>query len=158
MKNLISSALATLAVAAAATAETATPSLKAAAAIATPSGTYFPSESLQLTDDVLDEVEAAIQNKSVSDLFKFGDAQVDSAVSKRSSRSCKTLPGDWLWPSNWVWEIFDSLLGRRLIKASPLASVCYPDWPGYDAERCDEITAQWATSDLQYVPCSNKVK
>lgn len=146
MKNLLPCALATLAVAAAA-AEFPSPSLKPAAT-AVPSDTLFPRESLQLTDDVLDEVEAAIQNKSVSDLFKFGD----SAVSKRSGRSCKTLPGDSLWPSSLLWEIFDLLLGRRLIKASPLAAVCYPDWPEYDADRCDEITAQWSTSDLQYVP------
>jgi hypothetical protein len=59
------------------------------------------------------------------------------------------MPGDEEWPSALTWEIFDLLLGGSLIKATPLAAYCYPDWPEYDADKCSEITANWIISDIQ---------
>jgi hypothetical protein len=101
-----------------------------------------------LTDDVLADVAATIQNDTISSLFAFANS-ANSTVSKRSGHSCKTMPGDFLWPVSLVWDIFDLLLGGRLIKATPLAASCYKAWPEYDADTCATITAAWTSSDLQ---------
>jgi hypothetical protein len=106
----------------------------------------FPLEAVQLTDAVLDNVASNVKNESISSLFSFGSS---SDVSKRAARECKLLPGDELWPAALIWDIFDLLLGNRLIKATPLAASCYPAWPEYDAEKCATITSEWLTSNLQ---------
>ncbi|KAL4814967.1 hypothetical protein BDW67DRAFT_186262 [Aspergillus spinulosporus] len=112
MKNVVS-ALAILAMSAAANAS---------------SSTLFPSERVQLTDAVLDKL-ASTYNTSVSDLFSFSNASASSSLSRQSRHSCKLMPGDEEWPSALTWEIFDLLLGGGLIRATPLAAYCYPDWP-----------------------------
>lgn len=109
----------------------------------------FPLEAVQLTDEVLANVASAIQNETISSLFVFGSNSTSSAASKRSARQCKLLPGDRLWPVGLLWDIFDLLLGGRLIKATPLAASCYPEWPEYDAGTCATITSEWLTSNLQ---------
>lgn len=115
-----------------------------------PSGPpLFPIEAVQLTDGVLADVAAAIQNETVSSLFAFGTSASNGTVSKRGARSCKLLPGDLHWPIDLVWHIFDLLLGGRLIKTVPLAAACYPEWPEYDAANCAAITSKWLTSNLQ---------
>lgn len=109
----------------------------------------FNGESLQLTEEVLADVAAIIQNETISDMFAFG-TEADSSLTRRTVRRCKAMPGDLLYPINLVWDIFGLLLGRgRLIKGAPLAAVCYPQWPQYNKAKCDSITAQWLTSNLQ---------
>ncbi|KAL3478334.1 hypothetical protein BJX99DRAFT_224640 [Aspergillus californicus] len=149
MRTAVSSTLATLAVAAVATAQdaSAAASLTPAATTVSPSATLFPLEAVQLTDDVLVDVAATIKNTSVSDLFAFANASA-STLSKRDLPECKTKLGDSTWPSTLIWGVFDLLLGGRLIKAEPLAAYCYPDWPEYDADKCSTITTQWTSSDL----------
>jgi hypothetical protein len=109
----------------------------------------FPGESVQLTAAVLAELAATIQNETISNLFTFGASSSNSTVSKRSTHTCKLLPGDLLWPIDLVWDIFDILLGGSLIKAAPLAAFCYPEWPEYNAAKCATITSEWLTSNLQ---------
>jgi hypothetical protein len=106
----------------------------------------FPAESIQLTDAILADVTSILDNVNISSLFAF---ESNSSLTKRSHPSCKLMPGDALWPSDRIWDIFDILLGRRLIKAAPLAAVCYPSWPEYDADSCSTITANWLLSNLQ---------
>jgi hypothetical protein len=103
-----------------------------------------------LTDAVLEDVAASIQNESILSLFTF--ASSNTTVSKRTGHSCKLMPGDFLWPVTLIWDIFDLLLGGALIKTTPLAASCYPSWPEYNADTCDTITADWLLSNLQYVP------
>jgi hypothetical protein len=151
MRNFISSTLATLAVVSAVHGQDATvstESLTVAATTVSPVATLFPGETVQLTDKVLDDVSATIQNETISDLFLFGNDST-ATLEKRSLRSCKTMPGDFLWPINLVWEIFDILLGRRLIKATPLAAYCYPDRPEYNAAMCTSVSGGWLASDVQ---------
>ncbi|KAL4976919.1 FAD binding domain protein [Aspergillus desertorum] len=131
MKNVVSG-LAILAVTAAANAS---------------SSTLFPSETVQLTDATLAKV-ASTYNTTISDLFRFRNASASSSLARQSRRSCKVMPGDDEWPGTLTWEIFDLLLGGSLIKATPLAAYCYPDWPEYDADMCSEITASWITSNI----------
>lgn len=114
--------------------------------LSTATPALFSNEVVQLTDGVLENVAAAINNESISSLFAFDS---DSTASKRSARACKLLPGDRLWPITLIWDIFDILLGGALIKSSPLAAVCYPEWPEYDAAKCASITADWYFSELQ---------
>ncbi|KAF7162415.1 hypothetical protein CNMCM6106_009389 [Aspergillus hiratsukae] len=148
MKKSVQSVLALLAVASAVAAQeaSATPSLAPAATSVSPSATLFPAEIVQLTDSVLADVADAIQNDTVSSIFNF--ASTDYSVSKRSLHRCKVMPGDRAWPCDLIWEIFNLLLGDRLVKTTPLAAYCYPDWPEYDAAKCASITAQWLSSDL----------
>ncbi|KAF7133749.1 hypothetical protein CNMCM5793_005103 [Aspergillus hiratsukae] len=148
MKKSVQSVLALLAVASAVAAQeaSATPSLAPAATSVSPSATLFPAEIVQLTDSVLADVADAIQNDTVSSIFNF--ASTDSSVSKRSLHRCKVMPGDRAWPCDLIWEIFNLLLGDRLVKTTPLAAYCYPGWPEYDATKCASITAQWLSSDL----------
>jgi hypothetical protein len=108
----------------------------------------FSNEAIQLTNAVLDEVAETIQNDTISSLFSFGTS-TNPTVSKTTKRSCKPIPGDALWPADSIWKIFDILLGGSLIRASPLAASCYPDWPEYDIDTCNTITAEWRSSDLQ---------
>ncbi|KAL4746443.1 hypothetical protein BDW72DRAFT_210436 [Aspergillus terricola var. indicus] len=109
--------------------------------------TLFPSETVQLTDAVLDKV-VSTYNASISDLFRSRNASASSSLARQSRHSCKLMPGDEEWPSALTWEIFDLLLGGSLIKATPLAAYCYPDWPEYDADKCSEITTNWIESDI----------
>ncbi|KAJ5176563.1 FAD linked oxidase N-terminal [Penicillium canariense] len=105
----------------------------------------FSYETKQLTDSVLADVSASLQNSTIASMFDFAN----NSTAKRSVRhSCKPMPGDLLWPVDLIWNIFDRLLGGSLIKTIPLASVCYPDWPEYDATMCATITADWLSSDL----------
>lgn len=108
--------------------------------------TLFVGEAVQLTDAVLDNVTATINNDSISSLFTFSS---NDTLARRTTHSCKLMPGDRLWPIKLVWDIFDLLLGGALIKASPLAAVCYPSWPQYNAAKCAAVTADWLISDLQ---------
>ncbi|OJJ43548.1 hypothetical protein ASPZODRAFT_145903 [Penicilliopsis zonata CBS 506.65] len=125
-----------------------------AATAASGAPSLFPYERVQLTEGVLAELCAALKNDSLADLFAFGSSSnstsADSTVEKRSNvkHSCKVMPGDAGWPSERVWDLFDILVGGNLIKAVPLASYCYPEWPNYNADKCATITADWLTSNL----------
>ncbi|OQE29394.1 hypothetical protein PENSTE_c002G02164 [Penicillium steckii] len=101
----------------------------------------FESETLQLTDSSLSHL-----SKNESALFDFG--KNDSTLHTRSFGACKVFPGDWLWPSNWVWWLFDELLGNALIKTVPLAASCYSSWPEYDAEKCSTLNSEWNDSNI----------
>lgn len=122
------------------------PAATIVAATVTGAPLLFAGETVQLTDSVLASVTSSIQNESISSLFAFAS---NFTSSKRSLDGCKFMPGDSLWPVDLVWNIFDDLLGGALIKASPLAAVCYPDWPEYDTAKCATITADWLTSNMQ---------
>ncbi|RAL58974.1 hypothetical protein DID88_009265 [Monilinia fructigena] len=113
--------------------------------VSTTKPALFSSEAIQLTQGVLNNVSSTINNESISSLFAF---ESNATVSKRSTRSCKLLPGDASWPIPLIWDIFDILLGGSLIKTTPLAAVCYPEWPEYDATKCASITADWYFSQL----------
>ncbi|OQE42124.1 hypothetical protein PENCOP_c004G05671 [Penicillium coprophilum] len=106
----------------------------------------FDNEKVQLTEGVLSDVSATLQNNTIANMFAFANS---STISKRSVRhSCKSMPGDFWWPVDLIWDVFDILLGGSLIKTVPLASYCYPDWPQYNAAKCASITADWLNSDL----------
>ncbi|KAK2057889.1 FAD binding domain-containing protein [Colletotrichum caudatum] len=99
----------------------------------------FTEEKLQLTDAVLANL-TALELSNIS-LFSFEDS---SSVAKRSIFGpCKTYPGDFWYPGELVWNIFDLLLGGALTKTVPEASVCYDDFGNFDKAKCDFLTANW---------------
>jgi hypothetical protein len=102
------------------------------AAVASTCPSRFPWENAELT-------EAAIP-KSDASLFGFGD----TTSSKPSNSKCKLLPGDAAWPSQNVWERFNTTLGGALIKTVPLAAPCYSNWPQYDAATCLHVRESWS--------------
>jgi len=78
----------------------------------------FDFETVQLLDSDLDPL-----NDTLQALFGFGDAS--SNKKRSSSASCKTAPGDLLWPAPILWKLFDVLVGGSLIKAVPIAAPCH---------------------------------
>jgi hypothetical protein len=131
-----------------------TASLKAAATVVADTTvsapSLFPQERVQLTEGVLADVAATLQNNTVASMFAFAsNSSSNSTVTKRSvHHSCKLMPGDSRWPLALIWDVFDLLLGGSLIKTVPLASYCYPEWPQYNAAKCASITADWLLSDI----------
>jgi hypothetical protein len=148
MKSLTRLALATSALTSIATSLTVSLSPAATTVTASVSSapSLFPGETIQLTNEILTDVATVLQDVDISGLFSF---DLNLTFSERNARPCKLLPGDSLWPDTRIWDIFDLLLGGRLIKAVPLAAVCYPAWPEYNATSCAAITAEWLTSNLQ---------
>jgi FAD/FMN-containing dehydrogenase len=61
---------------------------------------------------------------------------------------CKVYPDDANWPSDDAWTQLNDLSGGRLIaEPTPLAAVCYPDQPSYDAAKCASYTTkEWQKS------------
>lgn len=103
-----------------------------------------------LTDAVIANLTA--HQLSDIELFQF-DAEGDdaSAAAKRTlgSGSCKTFPGDSLWPSRLTWAVFDLLTGGALIETVPIGAVCYPNSGVYNAAKCADIIAKWTQSATQ---------
>lgn len=103
---------------------------------------YFPYETVQLTSDVIDQLEK--ENISNAEIFSFPGSSTVTA-----NASCKSLPGDASWPSPAQWDDLNDLLEDALIEGVPSASVCYPDWPQYDLAKCNEVTGNWTDSEWQ---------
>ena len=115
----------------------------------------FSAETLQLTDSIAESLASDNATAAYAHLFQFGNAsETNETLSKRSA-SCKTYPGDLLWPSTIVWDIFDLLLGGALHDIIPVASPCYPksqsQYNDYNAAQCAAVTANWTVHTLQYV-------
>lgn len=109
--------------------------------------TYFKYEAVQLTDDCL----SALDNNTAA-LFQFGDTDVtdiSANLTRRSSSSCRIFPGDKSWPSDFIWNTLNWVLGNNaLTKSVPLASPCYYGFY-YNQAKCAALTANWTNSYLQ---------
>lgn len=117
--------------------------------VETDTGGLFDFEKYQLTDNVL----AKLTKYGLSEQSAVSFAQLPQHLATRQSNAsvpkCKTYPGDPEWPSEAAWRLFDVLLGRRLIKTVPEASLCYPEWGQYSAAACESLTASWNNSTLR---------
>ncbi|KAK4442926.1 FAD binding domain-containing protein [Podospora aff. communis PSN243] len=109
----------------------------------------FEFEKLQLTDNVLDK----LSKFQLGELSAISFAQLPQHLATRQSNvtqpKCKNYPGDAEWPSDAAWRLFNILLGDRLIKTVPEASLCYPEWGQYSAAACEKLTAGWNNSTLR---------
>jgi hypothetical protein len=128
-----------------------TPDVPAAVERVDPAPGLFEFEKFQLTDNVLDKLSKYQLNELSAISFASLPQQLAARQSNDSFPKCKTYPGDAEWPSEATWRLFNVLLGDRLIKTVPEASLCYPEWGQYSAAACQALTAQWNNSTLRYV-------
>ncbi|KAH7333360.1 hypothetical protein BKA65DRAFT_43222 [Rhexocercosporidium sp. MPI-PUGE-AT-0058] len=103
---------------------------------------YFNFETLQLTEEGLSQL-----NENTSALFQFDSGkETKDGLEGRSSGSCKVFPGDSFWPADFIWDVFNRILGSNaLIKTVPLASPCY-NGPHYNTAKCAVLYANWTNS------------
>ncbi|KAH7150198.1 hypothetical protein B0J13DRAFT_285323 [Dactylonectria estremocensis] len=101
-------------------------------------------DNLELTDSVLSNLTNL--HLTDIDLFKFGEDGESAFKRGLGFASCKTMPGDALWPGKVVWKVFNLLTGGALIRTVPFGAVCYQG-EHYDAEACSNILDNWTNSD-----------
>lgn len=104
------------------------------------------AETVQLTTEVLQNLTTQLNETTVS-YFNFGNDT--TTTTKRWATGCKVFPGDDAWPVGFIWDIFDLLLGGRLIKTIPSASSCYSGWGDQNAAECAYVDSQWNSSYFQ---------
>jgi hypothetical protein len=105
------------------------------------------AETVQLTTEVLQNLTSQLNDTTVS-YFNFGN-DTTITTTKRSASGCKVFPGDKAWPVDILWDIFDLLLGGRLIKTVPSASSCYSGWGDQNAAECAYVNSEWTDSHFQ---------
>lgn len=94
------------------------------------------AERIELTDAVIERIANEQVTSSVAENLVF---ESDSTVSRNFS-SCKTYPGDALWPSATFWDVLDTLLNNSLIPTVPISSPCYDSkWGSKDAAKCSTV-------------------
>ncbi|KAI8941278.1 hypothetical protein NX059_002508 [Plenodomus lindquistii] len=109
----------------------------------------FSAEAVQLTDDVLESIDAQVNGTDVLALIGFDDSAGSAGAKRtRGNAACKTFPGDWNYPLPIVWSLFDTLLGGALIKTTPVAAPCYKSSGVYDAAKCADVSARFTTANL----------
>ena len=60
---------------------------------------------------------------------------------------CKTFPGDWFWPSQFEWSLFNRTVGGRLVATVPLGAPCHG--ASFDNATCENLKSQWQTEKIQ---------
>jgi hypothetical protein len=77
------------------------------------------------------------------------------AATATAKQSCKCGPTDKCWPSDNIWGLFNRVLGGRLIKTIPIASVCHSKtvvdnstFDSYDDAQCKVTQANWNIPDV----------
>ena len=111
--------------------------------------TLLPAEALQFTDSVFDRIANDNATSNFADVFAF---ESNSTLNGRRLSNCKTYPGDNLWPSKLVWNIFDLLLGRRLLTTEPIASPCYDSkWGSKNLAECNALVNRFTKATTQCV-------
>ncbi|OTB06057.1 hypothetical protein M426DRAFT_72414 [Hypoxylon sp. CI-4A] len=111
----------------------------------------FEGETLQLTDAVL----ANLTDLEVSNItlfsFQNGTNSTEETLSKRTFFGrCKTYPGDFFWPSEPVWNLFNILLGGALVETVPYAASCYDSFGDYNTSKCSFITNNWINASIYH--------
>ncbi|PVI01102.1 FAD binding domain-containing protein [Periconia macrospinosa] len=107
------------------------------------------AESLQLTDEVVDRIVSDNATSEYAAYFAFEDSPVSLENRRRTTQSCKTFPGDWNWPADIIWDIFDLLLGKALIPTKPLGAPCYDSqWGKKDATKCANIVSNMTSANF----------
>ncbi|KAF2663716.1 FAD-binding domain-containing protein [Microthyrium microscopicum] len=72
----------------------------------------------------------------------FQNATADAAA------TCKAHPTRPDWPSRADWSALNTLIGGGLLEPAPLAAACHRTHPSYNAARCTNIKANWASSEF----------
>lgn len=116
----------------------------------------FSSEAIQLTESGLVELNEQETLAQYAALFDFGNSSTNHEELLEGAEACKTYPGDDLWPSAELWEVFSDLLGGALSPITPIASSCYEDsaYDDYDASLCASVSEGWTKEITQSVTYS----
>ncbi|KAL2757706.1 hypothetical protein ACRALDRAFT_1074639 [Sodiomyces alcalophilus JCM 7366] len=109
----------------------------------------FDTEAIQLTDESLASLIGSFDNL---ELFDFADGSLAKRdANPQSNLRCKTFPGDPDWPSDFVWNLFNVLVGGALRKPAPLAAPCYAGVFGpVNHGECQRVAGEWTTSKLHF--------
>lgn len=108
-----------------------------------------PPETLQLTDDIVDRIVSDEATAEYASYFAFENSSVSVESRRRTAQACKTFPGDWNWPADIVWGLFDLLLGKALIPTKPLGAPCYDSqWGKKDTKKCDVIVKNMTNANF----------
>ncbi|KAF2026389.1 hypothetical protein EK21DRAFT_92421 [Setomelanomma holmii] len=116
----------------------------------------FLEETVQLTDDVVSDLQDDPSLAEYAGLFEFADRPNSTVSAKarrvRRSQRCKTMPGDALYPSKLLWGILDLLLGGALEKIVPIGSPCYKqsEYNNYDAAKCASLVQNYDQEEIYY--------
>lgn len=128
-----------------------TPAAETITSTSTPANVpLFENEAVQLTNDVVAELQSNKEVAEYAALFEFGDTNSKATRQALSTQRCKTMPGDALYPNKAVWQIFDLLSGGALEPIVPIGSPCYPNsaYNNYDAERCAYLVNKFDTEEI----------
>ncbi|KAF7556408.1 hypothetical protein G7Z17_g1471 [Cylindrodendrum hubeiense] len=109
-------------------------------------GDFLPEEKIQLTSDVLANL-TDLELSNVTVLY-FSEGVSARKRNTRTLASCKTFPGDLLWPNQIIWQVLNLVTGGSLIKTVPIGASCYDDFGNYNAARCSYVISQFTNSSL----------
>jgi hypothetical protein len=109
----------------------------------------FPAETLQLTDAIIQYIVQHTSKAYLADLIAFDS---NNPQKTWNYTSCKTYPGDTLWPSNSTWNDLNTILNGSLIQTTPIAAPCYDTkWGHKNAPRCNSLVRDFGIFHTQYV-------
>jgi hypothetical protein len=57
--------------------------------------------------------------------------------------NCKCLPGDFCFPNQSVISAFEKTLAHPLIHPHPIAEICFPNDPQFNAAACSTVKNNW---------------
>lgn len=129
-------------------------------AIQLASASYFRYETDHLTADNIEEVLGQRlpkqsrflgSNASADYLATFNFSTIDVTTGlgplsniSMETRDCKAFPGDADWPSESLWTGLELLTENDLVRAPPMAHVCYANGTSSASEStCASFTDDW---------------
>ncbi|RMZ72686.1 Restculine oxidase [Pyrenophora seminiperda CCB06] len=149
--------LASAALALAAFAATVPPAAETLFADVTPANfSLFDFEAVQLTENIVAAIRGNAGFAEYASHFEFEDTSNSTlpvrARRARNAHRCKTMPGDELYPSKAVWDVFNVLLGGALQKIVPIGSPCYKNsgYSNYDAAKCADLVRNFDVEEIYY--------
>jgi hypothetical protein len=87
-------------------------------------------------------------------VLSFGEdldgVKINNGTAEKGSANltCKYIPEDSQWPSDFEWSVLNHFIEGSLVKPDPIAKVCF-NGSTYKEAQCANITAEWTNSDLQ---------
>ncbi|KAE8151235.1 hypothetical protein BDV25DRAFT_128923 [Aspergillus avenaceus] len=66
--------------------------------------------------------------------------------------TCRCFPDEPCWPSPEEWDAFNHTIGGRLIRTTPISSVCHTNtsFNTYNARSCSELLTNWEDPRTHY--------
>ncbi|KAJ4305798.1 hypothetical protein N0V90_001330 [Kalmusia sp. IMI 367209] len=87
-----------------------------------------------------------LSDKDLDALLETSPTAFRSAATE--TQKCKTSPGDLDWPTELMWQDFNTTLSGALIETIPEAALCYGSESTTEAQ-CQALTSTWGNSSLR---------